>query len=427
MSNENSLFRQEAVNSRRQHWQGKVLLLSGIPAKYYFMFLCLFFIVFLCFIFFGNYTRRISVFGEVITYPHPINIFAQQSGYITDTYVSVGDKIKKGQAIYRLNVAVEGKDGKVSDKTTEAIDKQCQTIDTIITRLQQNKNETLMVLNKQLEQYQIAYEETQAIVEKARVGMEKMYEDMQGYEKYQHEGLITKDQLNNQIYSYYQYLASYQSLNSQAIEQKIQLEQLKSQILIQSAELDNQIAEYEVQRDTLLKEQIVSDANDSIVIVAPTDGKIESLSVTMGQMVNTGTSLLQIQPLGNITYSVVIWLPNSSLPYVSIGDSLNIRYAAFPVEKYGQFAGKITAISQIPVSPAEMSNYRSAPSNNSNESYYKVSVALNHQFVYDGKRQLNLSNGLVVNSTVFLDKRPLYQWIFHPVYTIKNSIGGPIQ
>ena len=93
-----------------------------------------------------------------------------------------------------------------------------------------------------------------------------------------------------------------------------------------------------------------SNAGDQVIIKAPLKGTIESLSVTAGQVVESGSSLAQIKPIENIKYYLVL-LPNNSLPYVKIGDGINIRYEAFPSDKFGQFPGRIESISSVPASP----------------------------------------------------------------------------
>ncbi|HIH8966852.1 TPA: HlyD family secretion protein, partial [Serratia marcescens] len=152
--------------------------------------------------------------------------------------------------------------------------------------------------------------------------------------------------------------------------------------------------------------------------------------VTPGQMVNTGDSLAQLIPSNHAIYYLVLWLPNSSVPYVSRGDHINVRYDAFPYEKFGQFPGVIESIAYVPASIQEMSTYSSSPTRQSAElveSYYKVLVAIdNTQFGYQGKK-LNLSSGMKAQATLFLEKRPIYQWMFAPFYDMKNSVSGPLR
>lgn len=85
---------------------------------------------------------------------------------------------------------------------------------------------------------------------------------------------------------------------------------------------------------------VESNANGNVIIKATTEGRIESLAVTKGQMVDKGSSLAQIKPTGDIEYYLILWLPNNSIPYVKPGDVINIRYDAFPSDKFGQFPGK---------------------------------------------------------------------------------------
>ncbi|HCI6297547.1 TPA: HlyD family secretion protein, partial [Klebsiella variicola subsp. variicola] len=76
----------------------------------------------------------------------------------------------------------------------------------------------------------------------------------------------------------------------------------------------------------------------------------------------------------------------------------------------------------------EMSEYTNV-SNGSNQqelALYKTIVRLRDKtFYYDGKT-LSLSNGLKAQAVVFLEKRPLYMWMFTPFYKISQSVSGPI-
>jgi len=262
----------------------------------------------------------------------------------------------------------------------------------------------------------------------AREGVREMRRGLSNYEKYLKSGLINTDQLNNQRYMFYQQQTSYQSLNSQAIQETLQISQLRSQILTRAGEFDNNITQNEYQRNELERSLIESDAGGNIIIPAQSSGRLESLSVTPGQMVNVGSSLAQIQPLSNSKYYLVLWLPNNSLPYVKVNDGVNIRYDAFPSEKFGQFPGRIKSISYIPASKEEMSGYSSAPQNGNGvvENYYKVLVELKSAEVSDKGKEMHLSGGLKARTIVFLDTRKLYQWMFMPFYDIKNSVAGPV-
>lgn len=423
------LFRQEAVNHQRSKWAGKALLISGLPAWAIACVSAAFIIALLIFLIFGNYTRRINVSGEVTTLPRSVNIFAAQQGFISQRFVNVGEQVKKGQRLYQIDVSRVTDSGVVSANTRQAIESQVAQIDNIIQKLQANKRATVDNLSAQKAQYEIAHKQSQQLVENSRRGVESMRRTMDSYGEYQRRGLINKDQLNNQSYLYYQQQSAFQNLYSQSIQESLQIANLGSDIVTRAADFDNQISQYELQREDLQRRLSEADASGALIINAPTDGRVESLSVTPGQMVNIGDSLAQLIPSNKAVYYLVLWLPNSSVPYVNVGDNINIRYDAFPFEKFGQFPGRIETISYLPASTQEMSTYSSSPIRQSTEiteSYYKVLVALdNTQFGYQGKT-LRLSSGMKSQTTLFLEKRPIYQWMFSPFYDLKKSLMGPI-
>ncbi len=122
------------------------------------------------------------------------------------------------------------------------------------------------------------------------------------------------------------------------VSQKMQLEsqitQYNSDKITKIADFDNQITAQQNQINDFKNQLVESNAKGNAIIKATTEGRIESLSVTKGQMVDNGSSLAQIKPTGNIEYYLILWLPNNSIPYVKPGDVINIRYDAFPSDKF---------------------------------------------------------------------------------------------
>ncbi|MGY2796283.1 membrane fusion protein [Ewingella americana] len=423
------LFRKEVNEYQQNHWAGKALLLAGWPVWVVTSLTALFLIALLSFLIFSNYTRRINVSGEVITQPHSINLFSPEQGVVTNLMVETGKTVKKGQPLYQIDVSRVTQAGNVSTTTLSAINKQRDQIDTIITQLQNNKRTTLDNLQQQLEQYEKAHKVSQDMVASAQQGLDAMKQSMQNYGAYQRKGLINTDQLNNQRYLFYQQQTSFQSLNTQSIQESLQITNLRSELVTRAADFDNQISQYGVQRNDLDRQLAEADAKGSLLITAPTDGKISSLSVTPGQMVNAGDSLAQLVPAKNSPFFLVAWLPNESVPYVKPGEEINIRYEAYPFEKYGQFPGRVESVSSAPVSEQELNSYSSAPKNpNGTVSgpYYKVIVSLDKSQLNWHGETLNLSSGMKAESTMFLEKRPLYQWMLSPYYSMKKSVVGPI-
>jgi membrane fusion protein len=427
--NRKGIFRKEALENKKQQWEGKALLLAG-ASPWLISLISLAFIIFICgFLYFCDYSRRIDVSGEVITLPHSVNIYAPQQGYITKTYVKVGDEIKKGEPIYAIDLSHTTSSGNVSAETKIALEKQVINLEAITKHLKQNRHVTAKNLRSQLRKYTESNKETRKLVESSRQGVESMRKGLKNYEEYLTRGLINKDQLTNQRSLFYQQQSSYQNLNSQAIQEELQVAKIESDLLTQIAEIDNQISQNEYQLNDLRRRMIESDAGETVIVSAKSDGVVESLSVTSGQMVSSGHSLAQILPVKDIKYYLLLWLPSSSLPYIKTGDAINIRYDAFPSEKFGQFPGTIDLISKLPASKQELGQYSMAltdPRGELTDNYYKVLVSIKRTDFSDKGKMMYLSHGLKARAIVFLEKRPLYQWMFTPFYNIKDSVTGPV-
>ncbi|HGH5990927.1 HlyD family secretion protein [Morganella morganii] len=423
------MFRQEALDNRKMKWRGKALLLPGIPLWIIMTACSVFLMVFLIFIIFGSYTRQVNATGEVTTYPRAVTIYANAQGFVTKQYVREGQHIKKGDPIYVIDVSKTTSRGVVSDNQRREIENQLLRIDSMISRLEDNKRDTLDALEKQKSLYVDAYKRSEGIVKRAEEGIAIMKQNMESYRGYQKQGLINKDQLLNQVVTYYSQQNSLLNLSGQNEQNALQITALESQILTQAAEFDNRIYQMELQRYELQKEMVNTDVGGEIIVRALTDGRVDSLGVTVGQMVNPGDTLLQILPENIRQYWLVLWVPNDALPYLNVGDAVNIRYEAFPAEKFGQFAATIQVISKTPASAQEMMTYAGAPKVSQMPQsipYYKVIVRPEKQMIaYDG-RELSLQNGMKANTTLFLEKRKIYQWMVSPFYDMKQSASGPV-
>lgn len=422
------MFRQELLENRKMLWRGRALLLPGIPPLLVISVCIIFLTVFITFVIMGSYTRRVNVSGEITTWPRPVNIYSSVQGFIVKQFVTEGQEIRKGEPVYQIDVSRSTSSGVVSDNQRKDIENQIVRIANIISRLEDSKKATLQTLEKQKMQYQEAFERSTAIVRRAEEGIIIMKNNMNNYRTYQKKGLINKDQLTNQTALYYQQQNNLLSLSGQNEQNVLQITSLESQIKIQAADFDNRIYQMELQRYELQKELINTDVNGEVIIRALSDGKIDSLSVTVGQMLSAGDSLLQIIPDKIKDHYLVVWAPNDAVPYINPGDRVNIRYEAFPAEKFGQFAATVLLVSKTPASSQEMLTYQGAPKNNQNTSvpYYKIVVRPDLQEIrYDGKF-LPIENGMKAQGTLFLEKRKIYQWMLSPFYDMKHSATGPV-
>ncbi|WP_128178625.1 HlyD family secretion protein [[Pantoea] beijingensis] len=421
------LFRHQVIESNRYVWAGKAIITSPVPTLLVVLLSLSLLLLLVGFLVFGSYTRRVNIPGEVIIYPHPVDVFTSASGIIEKSFVQPAQRVKKGQVLYQVAASQLTQSGNVNQNNVAAIKQQLLKNDQIIITLKNNRQRTLENLNVQHKAYQDAWKQSDSMLAESLMVTEQMKKTLSEYQQYRQSRLITKDQLNNQRYTYQQQKGVYNNLYAQNINNLLQLTNLKSEMDIKSAEFDNQILQSESQRESLRRELTEAESKDNFLIVSPMEGRVESLIVTEGQMVSNGDTLAQIANNPQQSVYAVFWLTDDARPYVTVGSRVNIRFDAFPYEKFGQFAGEVSSVSAIPASMQELNSYKNSPINHDRThiaAYYKTIVKLKRSKAGFAQEKLVLTGGMRAQSTFFLEKRPLYQWMLSPLYKMNDSVTG---
>lgn len=250
---------------------------------------------------------------------------------------------------------------------------------------------------------------------------------MENYRHYQTKGLINKDQLTNQVALYYQQHNNLLSLSGQNEQNALQITALESRIQnpgrrIRQPNLPDGVAALRV-----AKELLNIDAGGAIVIRALADGRVDSLSVTVGQMVNIGDSLLQLLPKISNTMLWCFGCPTT--PSLTLPPEIRSMCAMTPFRR----KNLASSPAPCPSSPKPRPHRRKCGPIRGPKAaltaavpYYKVIVMPEKQAIaYDGKR-LSLENGMTAQKYFVSGKRTIYQWMLSPFYDMKHSATGPV-
>ena len=114
-------------------------------------------------------------------------------------------------------------------------------------------------------------------------------------------------------------------------------------------------------------------------------------------------------------------MPSSAIGFVSAGDRVVLRYQAYPYQKFGQQYGKVTQVSRSALSPAEAA---SLLGQNITTPLYRVLVRLDHQTIDAYGKAEALKPGMALNADILLDRRSLWQWVFEPLYGLRQQLAA---
>ncbi|MFA3792848.1 HlyD family secretion protein [Aliiglaciecola sp. SL4] len=414
-----SLFRQSAIDHQKNRLHGEILLIPSSSHVLVTLFVSVWIVAVFAWLVTSHYARKESVGGWLEPPSGVVKVFPEtSSGRIEQVLIAEGQLVSEGQAL----AVIEG------DRTLSS-GSSLQT-----TLLREYKNQRL-IIEAQLTRSEII---NQIDTENIKSKLAALQEDISRLDAQ----IMTLQKRYSLVSSRYQ---NYQSMGKsghisrsdleQVLEQKLALQNQKQGLQREKISLNNEITTTENQLLTLPQNQLdhtnqlkskLSDLALKIaqlngqsrhVIKASRDGLVSNLLAQVGQQTNQNTPLLSIVPQASQIEAKLL-VPVKAIGFIEQGQPIQIRYDAFPYQKFGLYQGTITSVSDAVVLPNEVHN---APVN-IQEPAYLVHATLDSQSVSAYGKKLNLKSGMTLSADVQLGQRSLLEWIFEPLLSLRGRI-----
>jgi multidrug efflux pump subunit AcrA (membrane-fusion protein) len=164
-------------------------------------------------------------------------------------------------------------------------------------------------------------------------------------------------------------------------------------------------------------DRIGDEAQSVIAVRAPQAGMVSGIIAQPGQAFAMGQVLANLSPAGSLL-EAELYVPSQAAGFAKVGMPVQIRYRAYPFQKFGQFQGRISEISRSPLGGEEWPG----GAGRSTEPLYRIRVALPQQSVsIDGQNQA-LMAGMVLDASLLLETRKLYEWVLEPLSGINGKV-----
>jgi membrane fusion protein len=110
-------------------------------------------------------------------------------------------------------------------------------------------------------------------------------------------------------------------------------------------------------------------------------------------------------------------VPSAAVGFIEPGDSVLLRYQAYPYQKFGHHRGKVIRVSRSAIAPAGGDGQSAEP-------YYRVLVALDEQSITAYGKQEPLRPGMRLDADILGERRKLYEWVLEPLYSLRGKVGS---
>lgn len=159
------------------------------------------------------------------------------------------------------------------------------------------------------------------------------------------------------------------------------------------------------------------EARRSVVVRAPTTGRVAAVPALAGSAVDNGGLIATIVP-DDAELRARLFVPTRSIGKVHAGQSVSLRYDAFPYQKYGSFKGRVVEVSSSVLLPQEIEKV--APVRVT-ESAYVLDVVLERRTVpAGGSGQVQLRPDMTLTAMIEIDRRPLLAWIGDSLFGVSQ-------
>jgi len=412
-----SLFRKEVLENQGERLWGEVIVAQPLSFSLLTSCILVVLIVAACYLYWGTYSRKETVSGYLLPDKGVVNIKANRGGTVETVLVKEGSHVNAGQPLVKLRIISALNDGQNADSLLiEELKKQETGLkQTIQTEKERRTSQIAKIgaTDKGLHQEIQALRQELSISKQQLDLSRKAYLDLNNLRK---ANYISQSRYRKAYSSYLQLQQQVDDLSRTLIDKRntLTLSQYKSRSIALNTE--ESIEQLESKISGIDQELIKQKVQGEYSLEAPISGIVSALQAVEGQSANPQHPLVSIIPSGG-HLQAQLYVPSRAIGFVKIGLPVQLRYNAFPYQRFGSHQGQIVQVAHSILTPGEIP----APIQ-LHEPVYRVTSSLAHTYVKAYGKRLNLTPGMLLKADIVLDRRPLYQWLFKPLYSLQGTL-----
>ena len=411
-----ALFRQEALDNRRERLWGEVVLIQ--PLSFYLItgVVTIAVILIAIYLIYGTYARRENVSGYLLPDKGVVKIYAIQPGLVTDVHVREGDEVNKGDLLFTISTQ------RTNQHSTD-VDAQ------ILRKLKENKK---LIQAKSEEQESLNHHEYVQYRDQV-AGLKRELQQLVGlieiHEKKYEVSQEQLERLNQLVAEDFISKAGLIRAQEHHVDIQLRLDETRQQLsskqnqLLDTSNLLSQLpvkasiklAELNQQLSDIEKQILETEGRRAYTLRSPSSGRVTAIQASFGHRVKD-KPLLTVLPT-DAHFKAELFIPTRAIGFIRPGQSVLLRYSAFPYQRFGLYKGTISKVTEVILSPDELDVPVKLE-----EPVYRVSVTPEKQVISAYGREFNLQAGMLLEASIILEGRSLGEWLLEPIYTIRERI-----
>ena len=411
------LFRQEAIDAQREKLLGEVSIARPVPIWIFTLLAAAFAAALVAFAFLGEYTRRERVEGFLALDAGAARILAPEVGTLADLMVKEGDDVEVGAPIARLSLERATASGATSGELVQRelsqraanLEDEKERVRQLASQQRDQVRQRVSDLRKEIAQVDVEIRLQQARVASAR-------EDFQRTQQLVKDGFVSDTALTQKRNDQLDQQVKLETLRRNRSGLERELRAAETELPTIETRASQQVEQLARQKSELQQSIVQEGSRRETIIRAPIAGTVTNIAVSRGASLAADAPIAMMLPRGSGLQAQLL-VPTRAIGFVQSGNDVVLRYEAFPFQRFGQYHGRVEAISRTVWSAGEK-----VGSMTTREPVYRIDVKLERQTVTAGGQDFALRPGMLVNADILLEKRTVFEWVFEPVLQLKERL-----
>ena len=412
------LFRREVLKAQRARLDGHVLLLPRWSHVWVAAGLTAWVVAAGVFLTQGQYGRKETVRGWLEPTAGLVQVYPQAAGRIARLLVEPGDAVHAGMPLAIINGDHQLKNG----RSLEALLLQELALKQEALRREIRRQGELSALQDAALASQIAdARRTRNALERQRATLRRRL-DLANARITRHttlagQGYLSQADLDQLRDGSLRLQASLDGMDAALAEKTAEVSSLQSEQAQLPEKLGSRRDQLRLSLSDLAQEIARLQGERAQVLIAPIDGSVDRIALKTGQQAHPAAPLLTLIPAG-ATLVARLLIPARSAGFLSSGQTLALRYDAFPFQKFGLQYGELKSIPRSALIPAEQQTLPVRL----DEPVYRVSAQPASQAIRAYGQQFTLKAGMTLSADVELEQRNLWEWLLEPILSLRGTL-----
>jgi membrane fusion protein len=417
-----SVFRPEALEHREHGWLGSIQLIRPVPLAVLTAFAVLVAVAVGAYLVLGEYTRKARVSGYLVPDRGVIRLLTPQAATVLESHVAEGGAVRRGEVLFVLAVGQTTPSGDTQAAVQSSIASRALSLQGAASQRGLLEQSQLAAIDRQVDEMQreLVSMKSEADLQRQRLALAEQAQAQ--YESLRNDNFVSSAQVRTKAEEVLNVRAQLQGLERQRAARLREIAALQAQR--RELPLQAQSAQGAIDRElaALAQQAAETEARRRIVVRAPQDGIVSGVLAAPGQSVTPAVALASLLPAG-AKLQAQLFAPSSAVGFVRANQQVQLRYQAFPYQKFGHQSGEVIQVSRSPLQASDLAGLAlPAALSASGEPLYRITVALDRQSVAAYGQAQPLVPGMQLEADVLLDRRRLIEWLFEPVLGIAGRV-----